>query len=147
MFTFSTFGHLVDSCFILNLCTVTIFVPFSKEIHSFHEQMGRHTLGWALRMLMNFLSREPSCTGKAHLLDKGILTQISFGYKAANTKVKGLQSFATLLFFYLFFFSPSHLLQQRSTDLNQWICLSQVVSQCPRGSLQTSTPIPAVSSH
>lgn len=45
MFTFSTFGHLVVSCFILNPCTVTILVAFSKEIHSFPEQMGKHTLG------------------------------------------------------------------------------------------------------
>lgn len=76
MFTFGTFGHLVDSYFILNLCTVTISIAFSEQIHSFHEQMGKHTLGWALGMLMNFLSWEPSCTVKAHL-EKGIVTQIS----------------------------------------------------------------------
>lgn len=80
MFTFGTFGHLVDSCFILNLCTVTISIAFSAEIHSFHEQMGKDTLGWALGMLMHFLSRQPSCTGKAHL-DKGILTQFSSCHK------------------------------------------------------------------
>lgn len=40
--------------------------------------------------------REPSCPGKAHLPDKGILTQISSGYKSTNTKVKGVQLFATL---------------------------------------------------
>lgn len=54
---------------------------------------------------MNFLSREPSCMGKAHLLDKGILTQISSGYKPTNTEVEGVQLFATLAL--LFFFLPA----------------------------------------
>lgn len=45
MFTFGTFGHLVDSCFILNLYTVTISIAFSKEIHSFHKQKGKYTSG------------------------------------------------------------------------------------------------------
>lgn len=94
----------MDSCFILNLCTFTISTAFSKEIHSFHEQMGKHTLGWALGMLMNFLSREPSCTGKAHLPDKGILTQISSGYKPTNTEVEGVPLFTILAFF---FFLPA----------------------------------------
>lgn len=80
---------MFTSSLILNLCTLTISMAFSKAIHhSFHEQMGKHTLGWALGMLMNFLSREPSCTEKAHLLDKGILTWISSGYKPTNTKVE-----------------------------------------------------------
>lgn len=58
-------------------------------------------------MLMNFLSREPSCTGKAHLLDKGILTQISSGYKPRNTKVEGVQLFNTLAFIFFYFYLPA----------------------------------------
>lgn len=116
MFAFGTFGHLVVSCFIPNPRTVTISAAFSKEIHSFPEQMGKHTLGWALGMLMNFLSREPSCTGKAHLIDKGILTQISYGFKPTNTKVEEIHLFATLVFFFFFFlpatFSNTNLLAQ-----------------------------------
>lgn len=88
MFAFGTFGHLVVFCFIPNPRTVTISAAFSKEIHSFLEQMGKHTLGWALGMLMNFLSREPSCTGKAHLIDKGILTQTSYGLNQQTPKWK-----------------------------------------------------------
>lgn len=132
MFAFGTFGHLVVSCFIPNPRTVTISAAFSKEIHSFPEQMGKHTLGWALGMLMNFLSREPSCTGKAHLIDKGILTQISYGFKPTNTKVEEIHLFATLVFFF-FFFSSSHLLQYQSTDPNQGFCLSHVAPWCPGG--------------
>lgn len=56
---------------------------------------------------MNFLSREPSCTGKAHLIDKGILTQISYGFKPTNTKVEEIHLFATLVFFFFFFFLPA----------------------------------------
>lgn len=143
MFTFSTFGHLVVSCFILNPCTVTILVAFSKEIYSFPEQMGKHTLGWALGMLMNFLSREPSCTGKAHLLDKGILTQISYGYKPTNTKVEEIQLFATLAWFcvFVFFFPSRHPPWSQSAALNQWVCLCHVVSLCSGGSLQKFTPV------